>query len=118
MTLEYLCKLDFILFFPIKLIAQDESHTVKNHKTKSAQSAIRLGEKAKRIVLLTGTPALSRPNELYTQLALIDKKFFGSFKEYAIRYCNGHQNTFGLDSSGQSNLKELNVVLSRKFMIR
>lgn len=66
----------------------------------------------------TGTPALSRPAELYCQLSLIDKKFFGGFKEYSYRYCAGKTTTFGLDSSGQSNLRELNVILKRKFLIR
>lgn len=61
---------------------------------------------------------MSRPAELYCQLALIDKKFFGSFKDFALRYCAATQTQFGLNSSGQSNLKELNVILRRKFMIR
>lgn len=38
----------------IVIYHQDESHTIKNFKTKSTQSATRLGEKAKRIVLLSG----------------------------------------------------------------
>ncbi|XP_055295299.1 SWI/SNF-related matrix-associated actin-dependent regulator of chromatin subfamily A-like protein 1 [Sitodiplosis mosellana] len=96
----------------------DESHTIKNHKTKSAQSATRLCEKAKRIILLSGTPALSRPNELFCQLSLIDKNFFGGFKPYAVRYCDAKETNFGLDSSGSSNLPELNIILRRKFMIR
>ncbi|XP_031623528.1 SWI/SNF-related matrix-associated actin-dependent regulator of chromatin subfamily A-like protein 1 [Contarinia nasturtii] len=96
----------------------DESHTVKNFKTKWAQSSKRLCEKTKRIILLTGTPALSRPAELYVQLELIDKNFFGSFKQYALRYCDAKETHFGLDSSGSSNLTELNVILQRKFMIR
>lgn len=100
------------------LFLKDESHTIKNLKTKSSQSAKALGEKAKRLILLSGTPALSRPAELYTQLELIDKHFFGSFKDYSFRYCAGKQTRFGLDSSGQSNLKELNVILKHKFMIR
>lgn len=48
---------------------------------------------------------------------MIDRSFF-NYKEYSTRYCAGKQSTFGWDSSGQSNLSELNVVLSRKFMIR
>lgn len=36
----------------------------------------------------------------------------------ATRYCAGHQTNFGWDASGQSNLVELNAMLSRKFMIR
>lgn len=66
----------------------------------------------------SGTPALSRPAELFCQLQLIDKKFFGSFTEYSKRYCDGKQGTFGWESLGSSNLDELNVVLQRKFMIR
>lgn len=34
------------------------------------------------------------------------------------RYCAAKQNNFGWDVSGQSHLVELNVMLSRKFMIR
>lgn len=97
---------------------QDESHSIKNFKAKVTQSATRLGERARRVILLSGTPALSRPAELYCQLTLIDKKFFGSFKDYSLRYCAGTQTQFGLNSSGQSNLKELNVILRRKFLIR
>lgn len=95
----------------------DESHLLKNFKTKSSAVALKLSQKAKRVVLLTGTPALSRPSELFTQLQMMDPKFF-TYKEYSIRYCAGKQSTFGWDASGQSNLHELNIVLSRKFMIR
>lgn len=66
----------------------------------------------------TGTPALSRPSELFVQLELIDKKIFGSFKEYSTRYCDGKHTHFGWDATGSSNLDELNVILQRKFMIR
>lgn len=69
-------------------------------------------------MIVLGTPALSRPAELFSQLSLIDKKFFGSFKEYSTRYCAGKEGTFGWDSSGSSNLEELNIILQRRFMIR
>lgn len=69
-------------------------------------------------MILLGTPALSRPAELFSQLSLIDKKFFGSFKEYSTRYCAGKEGNFGWDSSGSSNLEELNIILQRRFMIR
>ncbi|KAF7266549.1 hypothetical protein GWI33_020058 [Rhynchophorus ferrugineus] len=96
----------------------DESHTLKNFKAKITQAATKLAKRAKRIVLLSGTPALSRPSELYSQLSLIDDNFFGSFIEYATRYCNLQKTHFGLDSSGKSNLQELDIILTRKFMIR
>ncbi|XP_037052396.1 SWI/SNF-related matrix-associated actin-dependent regulator of chromatin subfamily A-like protein 1 [Bradysia coprophila] len=100
------------------ILILDESHTIKNFKAKTTSSACRLGEKAKRVILLTGTPALSRPVELYCQLNLIDKRFFGNFREYGLRYCAGKETTFGFDCNGQSNLQELNLILRQKFMIR
>ncbi|XP_045478328.1 SWI/SNF-related matrix-associated actin-dependent regulator of chromatin subfamily A-like protein 1 [Harmonia axyridis] len=100
------------------VIIFDESHTFKNFKTKGAQSAMKITKTSKRVILLSGTPALSRPSELYTQLSFIDSKFFVSFTEYSKRYCDGKSSHFGWDSSGQSNLQELEIILARKFMIR
>lgn len=36
----------------------------------------------------------------------------------ASRYCDGKQTNFGWDATGQSNLRELRVVLNLKYMIR
>ncbi|XP_035913171.1 SWI/SNF-related matrix-associated actin-dependent regulator of chromatin subfamily A-like protein 1 [Anopheles stephensi] len=95
----------------------DESHTLKNFKAKCTTVACALAKRARRVVLLSGTPALSRPAELFTQLQMLDGRFC-SFKEYSTRYCAGKQSNFGWDASGQSNLAELNLLLGRKFMIR
>lgn len=64
------------------LILKDESHQLKNFKTKSTTVAIQLAKKARRVVLLTGTPALSRPSELFSQLQIIDSTVF-SYREYS-----------------------------------
>ncbi|XP_057660326.1 SWI/SNF-related matrix-associated actin-dependent regulator of chromatin subfamily A-like protein 1 [Diorhabda carinulata] len=100
------------------VIIIDESHILKGYKSKCYQSAFKLACTAKRIILLSGTPALSRPSELYTQLNLIDKSFFGNFFIYSKRYCDGKTTKFGWDHSGNSNLQELEVILAKKFMIR
>ncbi|KAK9883170.1 hypothetical protein WA026_001369 [Henosepilachna vigintioctopunctata] len=96
----------------------DESHNFKNFKAKGTQAAIRIAKQVRRVILLSGTPALSRPSELYTQLSLIDSRFFGNFIEYSRRYCDGKTTNFGWDASGQSNLQELEIILAKKFMIR
>lgn len=110
---------------------------LKNAKAKVTEVAQKLAAVAKRVILLTGTPALSRPLELFTQLQMIDNTTF-TYKNYskllslrfnpvlslnhflfiATRYCAGKQTKFGWDASGQSNLNELNLLLCRKFMIR
>lgn len=96
----------------------DESHVLKNFKAKVTRAATELARKSRRVILLSGTPALSRPCELYTQLALLDEKFFGGFIEFSKRYCDGKSTHFGWDATGKSNLQELEVILSKRFMIR
>lgn len=100
------------------VIIIDESHTFKNFKAKCTTAATTLCKIARRVILLSGTPALSRPNELYTQLCLLDERFFGNFMNYSKRYCDGKQTQFGWNSSGVSNLKELSLILAKRFMIR
>lgn len=120
-----ICSHDLISRCPEKLadknfgvIIIDESHTFKNFKAKCTKVASDLAKHAKRIILLSGTPALSRPSELYTQLSLINEKFFGNFYNYSARYCDGKNTNFGWDASGKSNLQELEVLLLKNFMIR
>lgn len=60
----------FILFF-----FQDESHSMKSMKTNRTSAALSLIKKAKRCILLSGTPALSRPVELYPQMKAIEPHF-------------------------------------------
>lgn len=110
--------LDRLLVRNFGIFIVDESHVLKNFKAKVTSAATELARKAKRVILLSGTPALSRPSELYTQLSLLDEKFFGNFIEFSKRYCDGKTTQFGWDASGKSNLQELEVILSKKFMIR
>uniref|UniRef100_A0A8D8NU11 SWI/SNF-related matrix-associated actin-dependent regulator of chromatin subfamily A-like protein 1 n=1 Tax=Culex pipiens TaxID=7175 RepID=A0A8D8NU11_CULPI len=98
-------------------VIMDESHTLKNFKAKCTVVATDLAKQAKRVILLSGTPALSRPLELFSQVSMLDRKFF-AFREYSARYCAGKQTQFGWDATGQSNLPELNLLLAAKFMIR
>lgn len=100
------------------VIIIDESHNFKNFKAKCTSAATNLCKIARRVILLSGTPALSRPSELYTQLVFIDDKFFGNFMNYSKRYCDAKKTQFGWDANGVSNLKELSIILGKKFMIR
>ncbi|CAF4878713.1 unnamed protein product [Pieris macdunnoughi] len=100
------------------IIIIDESHYLKSHKAQCTIALVSIARQCSRAILLSGTPALSRPSELYTQLALIEPKLFSSYTEYGKRYCAGKQTNFGWDMSGQSNLAELQVILQKRFLIR
>ena len=73
-----------------------------------------------RTILLTGTPALSKPRDLFNLLNIIRPDIFGSFKEFGYRYCDPKLSRFtkGIDFDGASNLKELHFLLTNYIMIR
>jgi SWI/SNF-related matrix-associated actin-dependent regulator 1 of chromatin subfamily A len=96
----------------------DESHFLKSQKAARTQAAQKLLKSARRVVMLSGTPALSRPAELYPQISAINPKLFPSFLEFGIRYCAGVKNAFGWDFKGSSNMKELQLLLESQLMIR
>lgn len=45
-------------------------------------------KKRKHIILLTGTPALAKPKEIYPILEIIRPDCFTSFFEFGKRYCD------------------------------
>ncbi|CAB3234365.1 unnamed protein product [Arctia plantaginis] len=96
----------------------DESHYLKSHKAQCTVALNGITRKCQRAILLSGTPALSRPAELFTQLTLIEPGLFPSYTEFGKRYCDGKQTNFGWDMTGQSNLAELQVLLQKRFLIR
>ncbi|XP_033331224.2 SWI/SNF-related matrix-associated actin-dependent regulator of chromatin subfamily A-like protein 1 isoform X2 [Megalopta genalis] len=95
----------------------DESHVLKSIKTARYKAAQCVASKAGHIILLSGTPALSRPIELYSQINLVMPNFMG-YQEYGTRYCAGVKTAFGWDFSGSSNMQELQLLLKRTCVIR
>eukprot|EP01080_Neovahlkampfia_damariscottae_P000506 gene506-8020_t len=103
-----------------KSILIDECHYLKNPTTARYRTISPFIKAAKRCVLITGTPALSRPNELFTQLDMMLSSKITWFDKYQFgtRYCNASNTLFGFDDKGASNLHELNFLLTRTVMLR
>jgi len=102
--------------FTWDLVVVDEAHYIKNMKAKRTQLTRSL--RGQRKVLLTGTPIVNRPAELYSLISYLDKKRWPSFWKFAQRYCAPKHNGFGWDFSGASNLDELQDILRKTVMIR
>lgn len=51
------------------VVVCDESHALKSHSAKRTQFLWPVVQRAKRAILITGTPALSRPIELFPQVS-------------------------------------------------
>lgn len=111
-------KLPELLEMDFKIIICDESHSLKNITAKKTIAIMTLVEKAKRIIFISGTPALSRPCELYTQLKMISPEIFCSHFEFAKRYCDSKLVNGYWDYKGSSNSNELKILLQERFLIR
>ncbi|KAL6609252.1 hypothetical protein LY90DRAFT_504415 [Neocallimastix californiae] len=100
------------------VIVADESHYLKNKDAKRTKIICPFIKNSKYALLLTGTPALSRPIELYTQLNALIPRTISSPVQFGKRYCDAKETKFGWDFTGSSNLSELRLLLEKTVMIR
>ncbi|KAM9287592.1 SWI/SNF-related matrix-associated actin-dependent regulator of chromatin subfamily A-like protein 1 isoform 4-T5 [Morus bassanus] len=117
-SFDLLSKIDKQLKSTFKVVIIDESHFLKNVKTARCRVAMPLLKAARRVILLSGTPAMSRPAELYTQIVAVQPSFFPQFHSFGLRYCDARKMPWGWDYSRSSNLTELKILLEESIMIR
>ncbi|XP_075656341.1 uncharacterized protein LOC142626404 isoform X2 [Castanea sativa] len=98
-----------------KVVIADESHFLKNAQAKRTTASLPVIKKAKYALLLSGTPALSRPIELFKQLEALYPDVYKNVHEYGNRYCKG--GIFGI-YQGASNHEELHNLIKATVMIR
>lgn len=97
----------------------DESHYVKNGNAKRTKMVKAFAKNIDYVLLLSGTPLLSRPAELIEQLRVISRfDEFGGWERFTTRYCAKKRKPWGWDISGSANLKELNTKLREICYIR
>ena len=101
------------------LLIFDESHYLKNHKAKRTIYASKIC--AERVIMLSGTPLLNRPVELYSILNILFPEIFNDYWGFAYKFCGAHKVNMGsnswIDVSGSSNIELLTNILDH-FMIR
>ena len=99
-------------------VVADESHYVKNRSSKRSQSFIPLCHRCSGVLLMSGTPCVNRPCELYTQMYCIRHQHVLSYHKFSERFCDGHQSRFGWVDTGCSNEDELFWLLRKEYMVR
>lgn len=90
----------------------DEAHSIKNKDSLRAKNILPIAIRAKRLILMTGTPLLAKPLESYPLLYALRPDIFCYFKKFAYRYCDPQPTPLGMSWSGASNTKELHWILS------
>ncbi|XP_078445437.1 chromatin remodeling factor18 isoform X2 [Wolffia australiana] len=106
---------EMLLEAQFKMVVADESHFLKNAQAKRTSASLPVIQRAKYAILLSGTPALSRPIELFKQLQALHPDVYKNVHEYGNRYCQG--SLFGL-YQGASNHEELHNLMKATVMIR
>ena len=106
------------------MLIADEAHYLKNMKAKRTQAVLSrkgLIHHTERSLMMTGTPVLNRPIELYPMLKVLSPETIAPYNDYykfARRFCGGFQDGFCFNDKGASHTAELNERLRRGFMIR
>jgi len=101
------------------LVIFDEAHMIKNAKAKRTKAANHLCIYIEKVILLTGTPVLSRPEEMYNLLCILDPQTWANqWTKFARRYCGAKENPWGLDTRGASNITELHDKIKNYFIRR
>ena len=113
-----------LLSSEFECIIADEAHKLKNEESQAFQAFSALAEKANSILLMSGTPILSRPSEIFGPMSKIKPKQFNHTNKYSYlnRYCGPKSITIRgggriMTYTGSSNLKELNVLLRRNGLL-
>jgi SNF2 family DNA or RNA helicase len=114
------------------LVVYDEAHMLKTPDAKRTAAAA--GICTSKRLLMTGTPIINRPQEIWQLMLLCGLCRPEEFHQFGVKYCDARQRTewkwrrvggentkvevTEWDYSGASNLEELNYWLRKKCLIR
>lgn len=103
---------------PYEMCIIDEAHTIKgvDGKMNNAIGSFIRAQQAKTI-LLTGTPIMSKPNDIWGIVNLANTNYFGTYEEYVEKYIVSIFGLYGEQVIGAKNLDILHDLITR-FMIR
>lgn len=99
-------------------VVLDEVHYLQNSKSRRSAAVLSLVERARHdnnkliVIGLSGTPMSSRPRDLWFPLKVLFPRRFGTFINFALRYCAAHQEQVTANrtvwvTDGASRLEEL-----------
>ena len=111
------------------VLVVDECHYLKNPKARRTQQVVGKWDSVNRCwatppisadhkLMLTGTPIVNRPIELWPVLHYLDGANWHNFMGFAKSYCNAFHNGYGWDFTGASNLDDLQRKLRGTLMVR
>jgi SWI/SNF-related matrix-associated actin-dependent regulator 1 of chromatin subfamily A len=97
---------------PWDLVILDEAHLVKNPQARRSRHALAI--EGRRLLYLTGSPMVNRPEDVQPLVARLAPAVFGNRREYLRRFCTASPASF----HGRQALNELQQLLRKTCMVR
>lgn len=110
--------LPLLMGIPWDCLIGDEAAGLKNKDSQRSKAFRMISKNINSVLLLTGTPLLNRPIELFHLLHILDPIVWSDYWHFCRRYCDGKQGYWGFEAKGATNLDELRQKISRYFLRR
>ena len=111
-----------ILELSWKGLVADECHYATNPKARRTEALAYLARRIPAVALLSATPFLNRPIEMYSLLNMLRPDHFCDVHGFGVKYCDGKKLRFGSKSfwsyDGCTRAEELARIVRTHLMIR
>ena len=115
---SYIVNWDILTYWQDELAATgfecligDEAQAIGNPESKRALAFRHLAAVIPECIVMSGTPARSRPAQFWTMVSCVDPKMFPTYKGYLWRYTCPKATPWGVQFEGARNVKELHAKL-------
>lgn len=101
------------------LVVIDEVHSIKSSKSKMHKNIMNV-TLGRNVAMLSGTPVMSKPEDIFGIVELVDPEYFGSYKEFKRNFLITQPSMYGYHMEEVIGIKNLPYLqeLIGKFMIR
>lgn len=102
----------------------DEAHNIKNRQSKRTEAVVDIAHSAKRCIIISGTPFLNKPIEIWPLLKAIDPSHpeWQDYTAFATKYCEGKLIQMGkrriFSDTGASHIEEFHELIRNEVMVR
>lgn len=103
---SFLNDTDIIKSLDYDMVVIDEVHSVKA-RTGKLNNNIASAVQGKPVIFLTGTPVMSKPEDIFGIIQIANPDYFGPWKEFSQKYLVGTMTNFGYKIVGAKHLDEL-----------
>lgn len=89
----------------------DEAQAIGNPDSKRALAFRHLSAVIPECIVMSGTPARSKPAQFWTMMSCVEPQMFPNYKAYLWRYTNVKSTPWGISFDGARNVQELHSKL-------